>query len=931
MLHNMKFIILACSLLICLNIQALSGVKLQEQYSDRTGHRPAAISPVGDYLGHVVDNGVLELSATNGKLQFIAFLPETVRITFIPNGVTFRDTSYSVVLDPGTLSPELMVQPDYLIFSTGELQVVIDKYPVQVSFVEGTDTIAQEETGSYASSAGQGVRFALESEEMLFGGGSRALPFNRRGFEFDNYNQPHYGYSNWEPNLNISIPVILSSEKYLLFFDNSYPGHFDLGASNANVLDYFCESGPLSYFFITGENNDQLLEQYTLLTGRQPLPPLWSLGYIQSRFGYENESHARMVMNAMREHGFPVDAIVLDLYWYGGVGDMCDMVWDYTRFPDPVGMMEDFREEGIKTILIGETYFTQYSMHYNYLSALDYLCTNASGNTYVLNNFWAGPAGLLDLTRLATFDWMWNHYNMRIEEGVAGWWSDLGEPEQHPDDMIHYRGSAREIHNVYSLLWAQGLYDKYAEHYPDQRLFNLTRSGYAGMQRYSTFPWSGDVSKSWDGFQAQIPIMLGMGMNGVAYMGSDLGGFTGSLDEELYTRWMQFGCFSPVMRPHGANVTTEPVFISGFYRNICKEYVLLRYRLLPYNYSLAWLNAATGRPLALPMNYFNPSGLIAGNLSDQYFWGENLLVAPVMESGQQIRQVYFPEGVWIDFHTDQSIQGEGVYPVNVTPEIIPVFVKGGSFIPMATPMLSTDFYHRDTLIVWYYPEKSVPLSTFQVYQDDGRTKDAYEEGSYDLITLSGDTEGDQIAVAISKEGDGYSGVPVSQELMYEVKRIKKEPENVLLDQINIPIVSTMDEYLAISPAAFWEPEADILHIHFHWDGQSALLVIKGAGLGMEDQHAPPLTFELLPPAPNPFSDHTCLRYQVKEPGDYLIRIQTLEGKLILQENIKAGRPGIYEYVWDGRDVGAGVYVISLINGSGQSSVQKLILINHSIP
>jgi alpha-glucosidase (family GH31 glycosyl hydrolase) len=927
----MKLILYLGALLLCLEVQAQSLGEIHRTHSSSARNRSVAITPVGDYQTHTMNNGVLEVSAANGKLQFVPYLPETVRITFIPTGTTFRDTSYSVVLDPGSLSPGIVENPDYLIFSTGELHLIIHKYPVQVSFVEGTDTIAREDVGSYALSGGQGVRFALELEEMLYGGGSRALPVNRRGFEFDNYNQPRYGYGNWESNLNISIPVILSSENFLLFFDNSYPGHFDLGASEADVLDYYCESGPLSYFFITGEGYDQILEQYTLLTGRQPLPPLWSLGYIQSRFGYENESHARMVMNAMREQGFPVDAIVLDLYWYGGVGDMCDMVWDYTRFPDPVGMMADFREEGIKTILIGETYFTQYSMHYNYLSALDYLCTDASGNTYVLNSFWAGPAGLLDLTRPATFDWMWNYYNIRNEEGVAGWWSDLGEPEQHPDDMVHYRGTAREVHNIYSMLWAQGLFNKYAEHYPGIRLFNLTRSGYAGMQRYSTIPWSGDVSKSWEGFQAQIPIMLGMGLNGVAYMGSDLGGFTGSMNEELYTRWMQFGCFSPVMRPHGANVTTEPVFISGFYRNICKEYVLLRYRLLPYTYSLAWLNSQTGRPLALPMNYFDPSGLITGNLSDQYFWGENLLVAPVMESGQQIRPVYFPDGVWIDFHTNQTVQGEGVHPVNVTPEAIPVFVKGGSFIPMATPMLSTDFYHRDTLVVWYYPDKSVPLSTFKVYQDDGYTKGAYELGSYELITLSGDTGGDQIQITMSKEGHGYSGAPSSRQLIFEVKRIKKQPENVTVDDTEIPLATSLEEFNFLSSACFWEPSKEILHIHFQWLGEAATLVINGAGLGTDDQPVSPATFELLPPAPNPFSDHTFVRYKVSEPGDYVLRIQTLEGKLIMQENMKAERPGLYEYLWEGKDgkgrnAGNGIYMLSISNINCQTAAIKLIRI-----
>lgn len=895
--------------------------------------KATGIITVGDYIGHTLENGKLRIAADNGELEVMPYGPEMIRVTFIPNGVSFKDTSYSAVLEQQATAMDLNDQPDHLTASTVKLDMVINKHPVRISVVKGNDTIASEELGSYALDGGQGVRYALGPREMLFGAGSRALPLNRRGFEFDNYNQPHYGYSNWEANLNISIPVILSSEKYMLFFDNSFPGRFDLGASDSDVLDYYCESGPLSYFLITGDDNDQLLEQYTLLTGRQPLPPLWSLGYIQSRFGYENEAHARFVVNSMRTAHFPMDAIVLDLYWYGGIEDMCNMTWDYVRFQDPAGMMADFRAMGVRTILIGETYFTQNSIHYTLLSNLDYLCTDGQGNTYVLNGFWAGPAGLLDLTHPSAFNWMWNYYNMRIQEGTAAWWSDLGEPEQHPDDMVHYRGTAREIHNVYSLIWARGLYEKYEENYPGERLFNLTRSGYAGMQRYSTFPWSGDVSKSWEGFQAQIPIMLDMAMNGVAYMGCDLGGFTGELDEEMYTRWMQFGCFTPTMRAHGVNVHTEPVFFTTFYQAILKEYLMLRYLLLPYNYSLAWLNTQTGRPLTLPMNYFDPANITLGNISDQYFWGENLLIAPVMEGGQEIRSVYLPAGNWIDFWTNETYEGEGIVELYAPIERIPVLVKAGSFIPMAMPMLSTDYYHNDTLLVWYYPDKSNPYSSFDVYQDDGVTKGVDLTGMFEVVSLAGDASDDNITVAISKQGNGYPGAPVARELIFDVKRIRQQPEAVLLNGANLPVAATFIEYQSLPSASFWDPVASILKVHFRWQGDPSTLVITGVGLGVEDKPALTSAFTLFPPSPNPFTDLTQLRYQVFEPGNLLVQIRDVRGNLIREEYIRNTDQGFHVFTWDGlnnqgNSVREGVYILQMIHSSGLRAVSKVVRILH---
>ena len=227
-------------------------------------------------------------------------------------------------------------------------------------------------------------------------------------------------------------------------------------------------------------------------------------------------------------------------------------------------------------------------------------------------------------------------------------------------------GSARYVHNVYSQFWAQMLSDKYKQEYPNQRLFNLIRSGYAGMQRYSTFPLSGDIQRSYDGLKTQVQIMLSMGMSGVAYSHSDLGGFTGGpKNPELYTRWLQYGAFCPIMRAHGEGVPAEPIFYDSKYKNIVRDYINLRYKLLPYNYTLSYENTTTGIPIARSINFYEPENTSISNVCDEYFWGDNFLVAPVFEANATSRNVIFPKGKWINYWTNEIYNGNSTTKVDV--------------------------------------------------------------------------------------------------------------------------------------------------------------------------------------------------------------------------------------------------------------------------
>lgn len=894
---------------------------------------PINMVPAGDFQSYETKNGALNINSTQGTLTIKPYTAKDIKVSYLPDSMAAPDTSYTVVLNPASVPFSVKNNSNSLEMNTSALEVYIQKNPLRLKFIKNQDTLLAENTGIYSQFGQEGLSLKMGSDEAYYGTGSRSLPINRRGYDLQMYNQAHYGYDSGTVNLNIAIPVVVSSKGYLLYFDNHSPGDLNLGSNGSNNLDYQSETGPLSYFFMAGDNNDSLLSQYTELTGKQPLPPMWALGYIQSKYGYQNVSQATNVVNSMKSFGIPMDAIVLDLYWYGQASEMGNLDWDYSSFPNPTKMMSDFAAEGVKTILITEPYFTTQSTEYATLSSQKYFALNSSGDTYVLNGFWAGAAALLDLTKPHSFDWMWSRYEALTKEGVSGWWCDLGEPEDEPSDMVLYKGTARETHNLYSLIWAGDIKRGFEKYFPEKRLFDLIRSGYAGMQRFSTFPWSGDTQRSWTSLHGQIPLILGMGMSGVGYMCTDIGGFTGNgQNDELYTRWMQFGAFTPIMRAHGVGVPTEPYNYPEPYLDVLRKFIKLRYELLPYNYTLTWMNHLTGRPLAMPLNYFDPQNPKLQNISDEYFWGENFLVAPVTKSGATSRSLFLPAGKWINFWNDQIMDGNQQVTVPAPLDEMPLFVKAGSFIPTALNLPNTAAYNGDSLQILYYPDVSVNESNFTLYNDDGKTPGAWKKGEYQLIDFAGNVSSKQIQVILNSKGNGYTGMPSSRVMIFQIQRVTSLPSAVSLDGNNIPLSSTESGYKNDSTGAFWDSGQQILKVHFAYRGGHDTLLIKDAVLGVHSFPAPNITpFKLLNPEPQPFTAQVRIPVIISKPGDYKLQIYNLEGKLLVQMESNFSQKGENEFFWNGtsesgNNLPGGIYIAVVKDSKGNKAHTKLVKI-----
>ncbi len=738
------------------------------------------------YESHTLKGDTLEIITSGGKLFITPFSEHIVKCTYTPAGSGARQLSNAVIGKAASLKASLRETADKLTLSWGAFRLEVEKKHLGLRYFYEGRLLTEAALPYFEKDDYIGLRFALQAGEKIMGAGFRALPMDRRGERLKLYNEPHYGYGMGSPDLNFSIPYIQSSRLYGFFVDNPQKGYLDIGKSDTGIMEWGFIGGELSYYVIAGSTWPQIMESYSRLTGSQPLPPRWALGNFLSRFGYKSEKEARHMIDTMKQLYFPLDAVVIDLYWFGkGVHDsfyMGNFEWDRKAWPDPEGMMADFRKEGVKTVLIMEPFIMKESKNFDYCASNGLLAGDENGNPFVIEDFWFGPTGLLDIFKPAAQDWFWQQYEKQKKKGVAGWWGDLGEPEKHPSEIRHVNGTADQVHNLYGHWWSKMLFEKYSENYPEERLFHLNRSGFAGSQRYAVFPWSGDVSRSWSGLKAQLPVMLGMALSGIPYMHSDLGGFAmGRKDEELYTRWMQMGTFNPIYRPHGSGIPSEPVFFSEETKQIVRKYINLRYRFLPYNYTLAREAESKGLPLMRPLFFDEPGNAALYDIDDTYLWGGQLLVAPVVDSGQGIRNIYLPKGTWIDFHTDKRLEGGRWIQVPVYIHDIPVYVRAGSILPMALPVSSTDDYRSETLEIRFYPGEADSTYSYVMYDDDGKTKDAYEKGEYELLNIRVHQGKESWEISTSRAGGPFEGRPEERKFMLSFHGVKEAPEKIVYD------------------------------------------------------------------------------------------------------------------------------------------------------
>lgn len=590
------------------------------------------------YISHKTSQNKAEILVNDGKYSICFLNPAICETTFFPNyKKAANPNSHAVVLN-NKLAFQTIKSNNELILKTLEMEVKIKFSPFQISYWKNNKEIISEKIGytkkkhiplettkdNIVADSTESIQFNIAKNEVLYGGGARVLGMNRRGNRLALYNRAHYGYETKAELMNFCIPLVISSQKYAIHFDNPAVGYLDLDSKNKNELEYEVISGKKTYQVIVGNSWENLIEKYTLLTGKQPLPAIWTLGNFASRFGYKSQKQTLATIQKYKEEKIPVDAIILDLYWFGKTvqGTMGNLEIDRDSFPEFEKMTKILHAQNVKTIPITEPFILKNSKKWNETVSQNVLTTTKDKKPAIWD-FYFGTTGLIDVFKPEGKKWFWNVYQDLISKGAGGVWGDLGEPEVFPSFANSVAGTADEVHNIYGNEWAKLVFEGYKKNYPTERPFILMRSGYSGSQKYGMIPWSGDVNRSWGGFSGQTEIALQMGLQGMGYMHSDLGGFAGSnADDELYVRWLQYGVFNPIFRPHAQDDTPpEPVYRSDNVKKLAKKAIELRYQLLPYNYHLAYENSTLGKPLMRPLFFYDDTENLKIN-ANSYYWGK---------------------------------------------------------------------------------------------------------------------------------------------------------------------------------------------------------------------------------------------------------------------------------------------------------------------
>jgi len=781
------------------------------------------------YKGHEFQNNQLTLETDDGVIRLSFVNDQSLEVVFEQVGMK-PESSYSIAHRNTPEGIKLKEKSKLLRFSTPALTAEIQKSPLQIRYYRGNNLLLSEADGFFLNSDARGVRFQLQPGEKLLGGGERSLAMDRRGYRLPLYNAPHGEYTTHSEQMNYSLPAVLSSDKYLLLFDNPAKGWMDIGKTEPDILSFEAVGGRLAYLVVAGNTYPDIVANYVDVTGKQPMPPRWALGYIASRFGYHTEQEARDTLAKFAEEKLPVDAIIFDLFWFGKdiKGHMGNLEWDREAFPQPEKMMADFAAQGIKTVLITEPFILTGSKKWADAVAHKALATDGKGNPFTFPEFYFGETGIVDIFDAKAQQWFWGIYNGLMQEGAAGWWCDLAEPEMHPAGAMHVAGSADEVHNAYGHEWARMIYENQIADFPGKRPFILIRSGFAGSQRFGIFPWTGDVKRAWGGLKPQVAQTLQMGLMGLAYTHSDLGGFAGDrLDTDLYIRWLQYGVFQPIYRPHGIEpIAPEPVFHEDRVKEILRPWIELRYRLMPYNYTLAHINSTTGMPLMRPLFFSDESNPALMDDARTYFWGDAFLVSPITDPAVGQVRLDLPKGAWFDFWSEQRYEGGRQHTLDMDLKHIPVLVKAGAFVPMVDAVVNAASYSSRHLTLHYYHDASVSAASGQMYEDDGETFEAYENGMYELLDFSAASGKSGLKIHLQRTAGaaGYSGMPESRRVRLVVHNADL-PGELKLGDLEVSMVTDAAALDSGAAAAFYDANTRLLTLAFDWDHQPLQLTL----------------------------------------------------------------------------------------------------------
>jgi alpha-glucosidase len=746
---------------------------------------------------------IVTLKSERALVQVVALATDLVRVRVARDGIFLPDQSWAVVKsDWGEQRFDIRESDDDLQLTTKGMTIKIRKRPLRFSFFDRNGVLLNKDDDDRGISwSGPSVRVwkTMPPSEQYYGLGEKAGALNRRNRIFTMWNTDIPAYKDDTDPLYQTIPFfygVNQGRTYAIFFDNSYRSSFDMGKESPDRYSFGAVSGEINYYFFSGATPKKVLERFTELVGRMPLPPRWSLGYQQSRWSYFPESRVRRLADDFRTKHIPCDVLYLDIDYMEGYRIF---TWSKKNFPKPDKLISDLSQDGFKIVTIVDPGIKADSSYFAFKTGLaeNAFLKYPDGRLF-LGNVWPGLCVFPDFSGRRAREWWGKNFSALTGVGVRGFWNDMNEPSVFDVptktmdlNVIHDDNGLRtphsKNHNLYGFQMTQATYEGVKALKPNERPFVLTRASYAGGQRYSA-AWTGDNISSWEHLEMAVPMMLGLSVSGQPFVGTDIGGFVGSPDGELFARWLQLGVFSTLMRTHTewGSKDQEPWSYGADYEEINKRTIELRYKLMPYVYNEMHKASTTGIPPMRPLAFEYPDDARYSNSSTEFMFGDDLLIAPVLWSSVRTRSLRLPQGQWYDYWSAKRLEGGSQVTVEAPLDRIPIFVKAGSIIPTQQVLQYSDQTPIDPLTLSVYVGQS---GREEFYEDDGLSFE-YQEGVFAKRTVQLSKTDGSLVLSIGEVRGTYR-FP-SRALVVRFVGLEKRPAVVKLSGELLPLISPVD-------------------------------------------------------------------------------------------------------------------------------------------
>lgn len=751
----------------------------------------------------------------NVALQITVLKDSLMRVRYSAKGYFNDDFSYAIDDAPdGYKKIEVSDNATNYEIHTDKIICVISKENLKITFLDiKRKVVLDEEVGFHWEECyeygGNIVKMTkkLNDGENFYGLGDKACHLNIKGKRFENWVTDQYGFQKDQDPLYKAIPFYIGLHhdiSYGIFFDNTFRTCFDFGSERNGVTSFWADGGEMNYYFIYGPSMDSVVTKYSCLTGTPELPPMWTLGYHQCKWSYRTESEFTTLAKTFREKKIPCDAIYLDIDY---MDDYKCFTWDKERFPGPKKMVAELKEKGFKTIAIIDPGIKIDKDYEIYKEGLEkkYFCTRAD-SPFAKGKVWPGECFFPDFTNPEVREWWAGLFKELISDvGIAGIWNDMNEPavmevpsKTLPNDVRHdYDGhpcSHRKAHNIYGMQMVRATYEGLKKNMHPNRPFVITRAAYSGTQRYSS-TWTGDNISSWEHLWIACVQIQRMSISGYGFVGTDIGGFAEQPSSELYARWIQLGVFHPFCRTHSlsSHGDQEPWSFGKEVEDIARKFIELRYQLLPYIYTMFWEYSNRGIAMIKPLVYFDIEDKQTHYRTDEFIFGDHILVCPILAPNSLSRRMYLPKGRWYNYWTNELKEGKEEFRIECDFDQIPIFILEGSIIPKYP-------------IQQYVGEAKIEKMFLEAYYKNGEEKTKLYEDSKDgydyskgLFLLRNFTLiGDEKNMYILQNKEGKYDTEVKS---FEISLIGVpfKIENVFVDKVKVDVPNiSKDNKLLVS-------------------------------------------------------------------------------------------------------------------------------------